>query len=157
MRTATDPKPNVVDQPRYRRELTLNIFRLLTSNGYNARPVYDMRVVSIPAGGIRELMRTHPFNAVRAEVGGTTLTVEVTTERHGEQNDPDALCYACYDFEDFRAWFLTVLQKTGMQLQPPADVPADVVTFFSSGPKAAPVRADLRPRPMFHRQTKRPR
>lgn len=157
MNTSPHPKPVVVDQQRYRRELTLNIFRLLSSNGHNARPVYDMRLVSIPKGGMKELTRTQPYHAVRAECAGTTLTVEVTKERHGEQDDGDALRYACYDLDDFRAWFMTVLHKAGMQLQPPADVSDDVAKMFTGNQKPAPVRADLRSRPMFPRKTKKGR
>ena len=157
MNTTTLPKPVVVDQQRYRRELTLGIFRLLASNGHNARPVYDMRLVSIPKGGMRELMRREPYHAVRAEIGGTTLTIEVTKERHGEQDDPDNLRYACYDLNDFRAWFVAVLYRAGMPLQPPADVSDDWVTFFTGDQKPAPVRADLRSRPTFHRKTKKGR
>ena len=149
MRTTTP----ATSEQQYKRELALNIYRLLASNAANARPVYDMTGKSLPKGGTRELTQKRPVNAVRAEIGGTTLTVEITDQRHGEQNDPDALRYACYDLADFRAWFATLLQSNGLALQPPATTRFHEFAFFMASNKPT-IRPDLRPAPMFHRKKK---
>ena len=145
------------EQQRYSRGLLLDIFRLLDSNGQNARPVYSMADKSLPKGGMREMVKTIPYDAVRAEIGGTTLTVEVTPDRKGETNDPDALRFACYDLKDFKAWFLGLLQSDGKKLQPPANVHADIVKHFTEfRPSTPQVRPNLKPAPMlFHHKKRR--
>ncbi len=135
MRTTTD---TATDQ-QYRRELALNVFRLLRSNAYNVRPIFKKG--------------KNIVDAVRANIWGTTLTVEVTTARHGEQNDPDALRYACYEISSFRTWFADLLQSNGLAMQPPATThPREFAMFMGSNQR--PVIAN-RIVPMCHRKTKR--
>ena len=148
----TPARPPVATDQQHRRELSLSIYRLLKSNGANARPVYDLTDIKRLDNGIRGLMQA-PVDAVRAELSGTTLTVEITSQRHGEQDDPDALRYACYDLSDFQNWFAALLQRSGLAMLPPATLQVHEVTSFMGKP-ATSIRADLRPAPMFHRKKK---
>lgn len=151
---APQDQPIANSQQKYRRELLLNIYRMLSSNGQNARPVY-FGLSNLPKGGMNELARIRPYDAVRAEIGGTTLTIEVTTNRQGEQNDPDALRYACYDLNDFKAWFFTLLYKAGIQPEPPANVPEKIVWQFMHFASSTQIRADLRSAPYIHHRKKK--
>ena len=156
MRTDTHQRPQVATDQRYRRELGLSIYRLLKSNARNARHVFEMAGKPFPNGGMSELMRSRPVDAVRAEVGNTTLTVEITSQWHGEQHAPDApntLRYACYHLSDFQNWFAALLQRSGSSMLPPATLQVHEVTSFMGKP-ATSIRADLRPAPMFHRKKK---
>lgn len=143
-------QPAVVDL-QYRQNLTDRIFDVLRCNGSNARGVY-FRLDNLPKGGMKALLRQRPLDAVRAEVGGPTLTVEITTERKGEQPDPDALRFATYDYDEFRTWLYRLLRRHRMQ-------PATAVhtSQSNSRPTSALLRPDLRPRPTFHRKQKKGR
>ncbi len=143
--------PNV--DTAYRRQLADQIFRLLKSNGADARGVYD-GLDALPKGGMRQLYLERPFDGMRCEIGGTTLTVEITNQRVGEQDEPDQLRFATYDYAHFRAWFFSLLLRSGITPQPPAaqGVPADLLPIrkIHGG-----IRPDLRSTPPIrHRSPK---
>ena len=130
------------DNQQYRQELTAQIFNVLRCNGSNARGVY-FSLDTLPKGGMNALLRQRPLDGVRAEIGGTTVTVEITTERQGEQPDYDALRFATYDFEAFRIWLYNLLRKSGTQ---------PVTPEYSNQPTSRPtsrIRPDQRSRPTF--------
>ncbi len=157
MSNATIPnRPSLATDQRHRRELGLSIYRLLKSNGSNARPFYDMSSKAMPKGGMNQLAILYPADGVRAEVGGCTLSVDITPHRHGEQDAPDALRYATYDLDDFRFWFTALLHKSGLPMMPPATLRPDEHPAFRISPGTG-IRPDLRSAPIVHRKNKRRR
>ena len=168
MSSTTHQRPPGADEQPYRRALLIDVFRLLASNGDNARSAFDMYGKSFPDGGVRELINTHPVYAVRAEVAGTTLTVEITSQRRGEIDQPDALWFCCDNLRDFEQWFTRMLQNSGLSMKPAAPLKTPVVqtfirvayayqsgTYQPTSRPAAVIRPDLRPAPMFHRKRRR--
>ncbi|GAB4023673.1 hypothetical protein GCM10028808_74610 [Spirosoma migulaei] len=142
--------PHALDDPAYRRYLIDKVFAILKAHGSFTRGVYDgLKAKDIPTGGMRELIRQRPFDAVRSEVGGVTITVEITADRQGEQDDPDAVRFACSDLETFRNWFFSLLRRSGMQSAP-------LAALGPTFPKpTSTIRPDLRSTPVFHRKKKR--
>lgn len=125
----------------YRWELTDKIASVLKANGTNLRPV--SYATELPEGGINQLLFERPFDAVRAEMGGTTVTIQITTERHGEQPSADQVVFACYDFVTFRDWFYGLLRRSGQTPRP--SEPVDFMEARSTRNDTRTVRPALSP------------
>lgn len=98
----------------YRWELTNRIAAVLHANGDGIRPFYTY-IATVPEGGMSQLIDEVPFSGVRAEIGGTTVSVEITTQRKGDVSTADQMRYACYDFDEFSAWFYNLLRRLGQR------------------------------------------
>ena len=102
-------------KPRF--ALATAIASVLKRFGRNIRPVY-YGVNELPKGGLNALIRQRPPDAVRCELLGATLTIEITGETLGEQQKPDAVLFGCTDFETFQTWFYHLLQLQGYYTNP---------------------------------------
>jgi len=147
--TTTARPPVTTDQ--HQRELGLDIYRLLKSNASNARPVYDLAGSTMPDGDTNALIRSRSVDAVRAEIFGITITIEVTTNQDSEQDDPDSLRYKANCIIDFRDWFAALLQLFGVSMMPSATVTVlEFAIFMANTVRNTP--PDPRPAPTFHRK-----
>lgn len=126
---------------------------LLSANGTNVRGFIDMRGKTLPCGpnSIQKLLKRYHLEGVRAELAGTTLSVEITTARQGIQVDDvigDGTRYATSDFYEFQFWFCSMLRRSGIEPIP-------------SGPVSQPskpmgtVKMDLRSKPYINRKQSR--
>lgn len=135
------------DSVLFRQLLANQIYGLLMANGSNVRWVYDgLKAQDIPKGGLKALLSNRPFDGVRAEVVGATLTVEITAEWSGEREEADGLRFGCYDYETFRNWFFSRLRRAGIQPRTPAPVPTAKPVWS--------IKADLRKSPILHAKAK---
>jgi hypothetical protein len=102
----------------HRWELANKIASVLHANGSGIRPFYS-HVTDLPEGGMLQLVDEVPFAGVRAEMGGVTVSVELTHERTGHVPcDEGEVRFACYDFETFCTWFYNLLRRSGQHPAP---------------------------------------
>ena len=119
---------------------TGQVFALLSTNGSFPRWVFDMSNKKLPTGpGIAyKLIKQHRFDAVRCEILGVTLTVEISTERSGlqPQENENNLRYCTASYELFRRWFFKMLTDAGVTPKHPE--PVNSIEKLRAGLKKPP-------------------
>lgn len=133
---------------------TGQVFAILSANGEFTRMVYDMSSKELPDGpGIMDkLIRQYRFDAVRCEILGVTLTVQITTERQGLQDEEDEtqMTYCTSSCELFRRWLFKRLIDAGVTPK----YSEHVTPMTNADKRPGVVKMDLSRKP-FHPNRKR--
>ena len=130
-----------------RNRLIRQIVPLLTANGTGVRGVIDMADRTLPSGPniMGKLLDRFSLDGLRCEVMGTTLTIEVTSKRTGEQVDEDAgdqMRYATSDYQGLKSWLFSKLRQSGIEPNEPRPI-------SQPGKSAYPIKMDLRSKPFI--------
>ncbi|OIN59097.1 hypothetical protein [Arsenicibacter rosenii] len=106
-------RPQIYANPtpkQHQFQLTSAIFGVMAVYGRNPKFLFTGDQPQ-HEGSYLKWLEQNPAIGIIAEVAGTTITIEVTDQRSGEVEVPDALHFYCYDFETFRAWFSAKLNS----------------------------------------------